>query len=95
MFNRFIINLFYIFKEPDHERAKLNLGFYTKLINEQLKTIRGDTGKEETESLLNPFEFQNPRPPSVLGYERDSYESLCRNDDLVLKDVQIFIKIEF
>ena len=27
---------------------------------------------------INPFEFKNPRPESVLGYERDNYEFLCR-----------------
>ena len=44
--------------------------------------MKRDNGEENEEGVTNnPFEFKNPRLPSVLGYERDTYEALCRGEE--------------
>lgn len=47
--------------------------------------MSGDNGDESLGVVNNPFEFKNPRPAHVLGYEREVYESLCRGDSTKTK----------
>jgi hypothetical protein len=64
--------------DSNHSRAKSNLEYYENALNNQLKEM--DFDKQNTA-------FENPRPESVLGQERDLYESLCRSDEHVFKNV--------
>lgn len=83
----------YFSLEPDHERSKSNLAYYSKIQSENLKKIRGDVGLEsEQEPNINMFEVINSRPPSILGYERELYESLCRSDEITFKDVCVILR---
>ena len=74
----------YIIKDENHERGKANLDYYKRALREATEKLRGDVGdtalSAQTDSKENPFEFKNPRPESPLGYERDNYEYLCRQE---------------
>ncbi len=56
------------------------MDYYRRSLKEATQKLRGDVGDNAVSVELNknPFEFKNPRPESVLGYERDNYEFLCR-----------------
>ena len=65
---------------PDNDRAKSNLAFYQRSLKEIKMQLAGDNPNALQESVGDPFAFKNPRPPHVLGEERDAYEALCRGD---------------
>ena len=54
--------------------------------------LRGETG-DAVQGLRDPFQFQNPRPESPLGDERNDYEALCRDEYVTDKVLgRIFVK---
>lgn len=74
--------------DPSHKRASSNLEYYEKYIKDLQRKSHGDLGSASS-VVIDPFEIKNPRPPSVLGYERDIYESLCRSEEFVFNDPKI------
>lgn len=76
-----------VFKGPNNDRAQRNLAYYERSLKELKMQLAGDnpTATTTNENAVqvksaDPFVLKNPRPPHVLGYERDVYEALCRGD---------------
>lgn len=67
------------------------MDYYQRNLKEVKMQLGGDAAAAEAaaaveskpnalQKLPDPHLFKNPRPPHVLGHERDVYEALCRGD---------------